>query len=261
MHYYIYLSENKIDMLYDQINDVTEVEDLYGGGFSLFGASGERSQLQRKKKNLFKKLQTVRDQLKKENNIGSFTEGKEYFEVTTESHSFLLRDGIVMWICHVYEEEHKTLYKIVAYGSPKNLISHDESYTRGGSSMHAFYTLTRRILQELFNTKDVCFESVNFEHGRGIMHQFSDKSIDQMTIEEMVDGLFWWGEQHQMSIQGMYGGCKMLLKGDYRSSYMLPKEDATYITYPLNKSDKIEKVVYIIGSPLYVESLNTEITD
>lgn len=248
-------------MLYDQINDVTEVEDLYGGGFSLFGATGERSQLKRKKQNLFNKLQAVIAQLKKENNIGSLTEGKEYFETTTESHSFLLRNGIVMWICHVYEEEHKTLYKIVVYGSPKNLISHDEAYTRGGSSMHAFYTLTRRVLEELFNTESVNFEGVRFEHGRDVMHHFSDKSIDQLTIEEMCDGLFWWGKQLQMRVQGMFGRCKMLVKEDYRSSHTLPKEEAPYITFPLNKSDEIEKVVYIIGSPLCVESLNTEIAD
>lgn len=248
-------------MLYDQINNVTESENLYSGGFSILGITGEHSQLNKKKNTTYKKLGSIIEQLKKDNDLGSIYENKRYFEVTTESYCYLLRDSITMWIFHVFDKEQKTLYKIFVYGSPKNLISHNESYLGGGSSMHAFFTVLKQIFEELYNTNEVKFERVDYEHGNAMLaNYYIKKTVDQMTFQEMINGLFWWGDQYQMRFRGMYGGCRMIAKEDYRSSHVLSKEDDPLVTYPLNNdSNEVERVVYIIGSPLYVESIDVNL--
>lgn len=142
-------------MLYDQIDNAIETEDLYGGGFSIFGASGEIRQLKRKKINVYNKLIYIIEQLKKDNDVGSISEEKNYFEVTTESYRFSLRDGIAIWLFHVFDKEQKILYKVFVYGSADNLISHSNVLTPsyGRSMMHTFYTLSSSILAEVFNDK------------------------------------------------------------------------------------------------------------
>lgn len=88
------------------------------------------------------------------------------------------------------------------------------------------------------------------------------KPFDQMTINEMVDGIFFCGRGSDLRFQRMHDGVGMVTKVYYRSSHKIMEEDSPFFVYPMHlDSNDIEQVVYLIGSPLYVESLNTNCHD
>ena len=263
MHNYTYLSMNKIDMLYDQISNLSGKEVSFSGEGSLLAVKGGVDVKTKITTTTQEKIDAIREELELEGSLGQIgsTRNEDYISYSLPTLSFSMpiyeipgeEKIAVLWVTYDYDYETDTMYKVLMYGSKINLVSRDSS-DKGGLSVHA--TLGR--LLDLLSKRE--FEVDNI---RPITKHFFkgifDFEKDELT--DLVDELFHRGivqvdNKGKRKLSRMWAICEVMGMVYYRKRiefkdnyYMEPDKDM--IKADLKKCKHIE---YIIGSPLYVDT-------
>lgn len=96
MKYYVYISKNKIDTLYNQINSPQDNKTEISAGFDLIFAKGGITRTESVKDTDYSRLQAVLDQLENADQIGTLDETKPYIKGTFDMH-WTTDDDVTAW--------------------------------------------------------------------------------------------------------------------------------------------------------------------
>lgn len=274
MHYYTYLSTSKIDMLYDQISNLSGKEVSFSGEGSLLAVKGGVDVKTKITTTTQEKIDVIREELELEGSLGQIgsTRNEEYISYSlptffTNNEEF----KIAMWFSRDYDYETDTMYKILMHGSTKNLVSRDDesdgsSYGRiygsigmGKSDLVSLirYSILQNQFQDEVQKNPTHQEIHNNRYGLSKKMMDLTDLVDEMFIKEPFS---FDRNATYREIPRIYTNCEILAKVLFRkrvvfdgnkSNSDLRRLENDLFRIPYEKCKYIE---YIIGSPLYVDT-------
>lgn len=214
--YIIYYSKNKIDMLFEQLDDGRS-ENLQGKiGVNLGVISGEVSTSEQSHSNYMSKLKVVLEHLQAENLVGGIREHKDYIQGP------LLMGWETFDITHwgtkiaFYEEDH--LYIVTLFGSKENVIG---TPYKGEFDSHSIYPVYVDFAKKHFDSEKITTPYV-WQLMEGINMEFTGELLPYEFVAKVL--------------------YRETLSYDYR-------EKNNHLVATI---DPFKKTTYILATPLYV---------
>ena len=266
MHNYTYISKNKIKTLYDQISNINGKEVTISGGGSLFAVKGESSFKTKITTTNQEKIDAIREQLKIEGSLGTLSSlRKKGFVLFSLPMYFCLDHGnkVAIWFTYDYDSEHETLYKIIMYGSPNNLVSRDCSFSGGSSNYDVLFKIMGSIIDNRYQEEKIraIIEESDL-YKRGFFHPYPKDLELTDLVDFAFDGLLSNYERdysfirHLGRVPNIRANCEILAIVHYWGIKKFDEISNIGIDSQINDrySDRCKYIKYIVGSPLYVDS-------
>lgn len=239
--YYIYVSDSKIDMLYDQNKSIVseEREHTWAAGFDWL--KRETTCHISERINRYDKISYLEKQLKK--HTGSIFSPQEYIADSIPLH--WLTHDVTTWGNQIFVPQDNTLYVIVLFGSRHNIIGSTSGLPHYSLSVMPEYI---RSVCELLKEKDNAslIGCYNKSNGAGrepaiweYIHVMAQESILRSTTGNVNSA-----QKYKFLAKVLH---KEILTADYRNTHVTFWPD--YLVTPKNS---VLKYVYILATPLYV---------
>ena len=239
--YYIYVSDSKIDMLYDQNKSIFSKEKKYTWTTGFDWLKRETTNHISERINRYDKISYLEKELKE--HTGSVFSPKEYISDSIPLYWLIHR--VTTWGNQIFVPQDNTLYFIVLFGSPHNIIGSTSGLPHSSLSIMPEYV---RSVCELLKEKDNaslidCYNKPNGSDKEHAIWEYIDvmaeRSIHRSTMHNVHRP-----QQYNFLARVLY---KEILTADYRNTHM------TFLDGYLAKPDNnVSKYVYILATPLYV---------
>ncbi len=238
MKYYVYLSDNKIDMLYSQIKDSdTQRETKIGADLKLI--KGEYTKRKTQDTNKYKKAEEIVKALEKQRLIGSIEEPIEYVKAELQmGWQINIKENFTYW--SALEKEGETLYIIGLVGSCHNIVGNEPSDKLvSASNTFTFMEICKNTDMDEYAEKEFFFMG----EGRRV-----EPFFHQETDMELYEHMNYINKRYK----GEKANYEFIAKVLYNKTYSVNeiKESAfKYIDFDI---EGIKKYVYLLATPLYV---------
>lgn len=241
--YYVYLSDAKANMLYEQMSSVIsfEKETRFSAKFGLWSsteAGGEHSSQSASIVNRYNKVDAIETALKEDGAVGSLFSDKAYISGTSVF-GWETTDKISMWGTRLYVREKDELFVVILFGSPHNVVgNHYEGEYRTHSIYPYFLEFAKSALIKANEEEDGYIEDLGQEDISSM------KTIGYMPETwELMEGMtyHYTGYEHEF---------QFLAKVLYRESYTDEYRQANKSFVPGLYHAK--KTTYVLATPLYV---------
>ena len=239
--YYIYVSDSKIDMLYDQNKSIVSEgkERTWTTGFDWLKRETKSHVSERI--NRYDKISYLEKELKKY--TGSIISPKEYIADSIPLHWQI--HGVTTWGNQIFVPQDNTLYVIVLFGSPHNIIGSTSGLPHHSLSIMPEYV---RSVCELLREKDNAFLIDRCNKSNGTQKELAIWEyihvMAQKSIHWPIMGNENSAQKYNFLAKVLY---KEILTSDYRNSHVTFRPD--YLVAP---KKSILKYVYMLATPLYV---------
>ena len=239
--YYIYVSDSKIDMLYDQNKSIVSEEKEHTWTTGIDWLKRETTNRLFERINRYDKISYLEKELKKY--TGSVFSPKEY--ISDSIPLYWQINHVTTWGNRIFMPQENTLYVIVLFGSPHNIIGSTSGLPHGSLSVMPEYVRSVcKLLKEDENTSLIdCYDKPSsFEQKCAIWEYIDIMSKGSIHRSAMKDTHS--AQKYNFLAKVLY---KETLTTDYRNSHM------TY--WPSNLAapeNSVSTFVYILATPLYV---------
>lgn len=267
------MSSSKIDMLYAQNEStVSKVYDKeLGAEFSsnIASLSGKMSTKKITSVGIYEKLAYVENSLKRNNLVGTLFENKPFIEGKYSLNSLFstLRNHPVTWSFSYHDTARRALFHFLFYGSGYNVVGHSD----GG---HTFYPYTKTMSLPIIFIQDILLQleeghsKLSNESGYNYNEYIKSARIKQRwEIVEYLRQLYAFscGSASPRHFLVRIDSRETVTREQYLQSdfiidgYEYERENGnngSQITCVL--PDDVDYVVYVFGSPIYVEQVVTD---
>ena len=277
VHLYSYLSKEKIDLIYEQLNQnqTSEITTEIGGELPI--VSGKITRTLNTEKSRMEKAEKIYEELSASRKVGRLKESCEYMA----DELFLdwgMIEGISIWKYTWFDPnpEKLVLYRLLMYGSANNLFGYHKNndLASGSCRDEVLTTLKRAIELELDKSAeitDIVFNSINagnMDSERGFAeHYFTSAFTEKWQV---VETMFRKRDMGSLPMSPI--NQRFLARVDYRETITIDHYKKYYgdlyateremgwgllrpetIDYRMPK--EVQKIVYICASPIFTENV------
>lgn len=239
--YYVYVSDGKIDMLYDQNTSIVSTEEDHTWSTGFDWLKRETTSRLSERINRYDKISYLEKELKKY--TGPAFSPKEY--ISDAIPLYWQIDRVTTWINRILIPQSNTLYVIVLFGSPDNIIGSAPGMSHVSLSvMPEYIRSVCALLKE--DTSDSLIDYYKKPDGfenkyaiRELMDMMSERSIRCSAMDNMHSD-----QKYNFLAKVLY---KETLIADYKNLYM-----RCWPRHFVIPEKNVSTFTYILATPLYV---------